>query len=421
MLQRLMKAGSTWAIADQMIASAGNFVLALLLARGLPPAEFGTFVLLNSVCLIVYGFHSNLIVSPLMVFGAPASASKSRIYPTAALAFTLALLPVSALFVFLAAASLHREIAGALAVLYALSWQLQETTRRALTCRFRYRDALWGDTISYLGQACIVGLLTLRPGTTLNTVFFTMAATSLTAVALQSWQAGLGLATWTQLRECGTEFWTLGKWMVVVSLTSAAASPVIPWMLNWFHGREAAASYQAATNVLGIANPIILSIPAIVMPAAATFMAKGSAQTGKSLSRLAMKSMIKFELIIAPWCAFVLLWPHTALIWFYGKGSVYGSQTVALRIGVLVCISSVPMVVFGAALTGVGRTKSNAAIQGAGAVASLVCAPPLIFVGGVAGAMVADSVSRSVRALVGIRALGASPHEEAKIAGFEGV
>jgi O-antigen/teichoic acid export membrane protein len=408
MLQRLMTAGSTWAIADQMVASAGNFVVALLLARGLPQAEFGTFVLLNSVCLIVYGFHTNLVVSPLVVFGASASANKIRIYPTAALAFTVALLPVTALVVFLASVSLHREVTGALAILYALAWQLQETTRRALTSRLRYRDALWGDAISYLGQACIVGLLTLRAGTTLNTVFLTMAATSLVAAALQSWQARLAPATWTQLRECRTEFWTLGKWMVVVSLTSMIAGPLFPWLLNWFHGRESAAAFQAVMNVVGLVNPLIISIPAIVMPVAANFLLTPGGSSRRSLLGLAMKYIAQFELLLAPWLLILLLWPHSALIWFYGKATAYGNQAFPLRMGVLVYILTVPMTVFGAVLTGSGRTKSNAAMQGVGAVASLVCAPSLIFVGGVVGAMLAETVARGVRVLYAVRSLGSS-------------
>jgi len=392
-----------------MVASAGNFFIALLLARKLSPADFGTFVLINAACLIVYGFHSNLIVSPLVVLGASASASKTQIYPTVALVLTLALLPVSALVVFSASAALHQEVTGLLAVIYVLAWQLQETTRRSLLSRLRYKDAIWGDSISYLGQAFIVGLLTLCTETTLNTTFAVMAATSLAAAALQAWQGKLVPMTWTQLRDCGTEFWTLGKWMVVVSLTSIAAGPLFPWLLNWFHGREATASYQAAMNVLGLANPVILSIPTIAMPPAATFLLRRSANPGRSLLGLGMKYVIQFELILAPWFTLLMLWPRTALVLFYGKASVYGSQTLALRIGVFVYILTIPMIVLGAVLTGSGKTKSNAAMQAGGAVASLVCAPPLIFAGGAIGAMLAEIVSRGVRVLLAIRSLSTAP------------
>lgn len=404
-LQRLIKSGSVWAIADQVVASGGNFAITLLLARGLAPAEFGTFVLINSACLIVFGFHANLIVSPLVVLGASASAAKSRTYSTVALMLTLALLPVSFLVVFSASASLHREVTGFLAVISILAWQLQETTRRALISKLRYRDAIWGDAISYLGQALLVGLLIMQPRFTLNETFGVMAATSVAAAAIQCWQLRLAPTTWSQLLVTGTEFWTLGKWLAVVSLTSVVAGPLFPWLLNWFRNKEAVASFQAVINVLGLANPLILSIPAIVMPTVANRMRESVGNPSKVLFNLTMRHVLWFELLLAPWLLILTVWPHVALISFYGKATAYGNQTVALRVGVLVYLLTVPMTILAAVLTGSGRTKSNAAMQGAGAVASLVCAPPLIFAGGVVGTMLAETVARGIRVWYAVRAI----------------
>jgi O-antigen/teichoic acid export membrane protein len=405
-LQRLKKVDSAWALADQMVASAGNFATALLLARALPPTEFGTFVLINAACLIAFGFHANLIVSPLVVLGASANGAKIRTYPAVALTFTLALLPVSMLIVFTASASLHREVTGGLAVIYILAWQLQETTRRALFSRLRYREAIMGDTLSYLGQTIIVGLLILHSGITLDKAFAMMAATSLAAAILQCWQVGLVLPTRKELSASGNEFWILGKWMIVVSLMSIIVGPLIPWLLNWLHGKEAVASYQALINVLGLVNPLLLSIPAIVMPAAANFLHKDSVHRNRSLLQMSVQYVLQFETILAPWLLILLFWPHNALILFYGKSTLYVHQTTALRIAVIVYILNVPLVVLGAVLTGAGRTKSNASMQSAGALGSLLCAPPLILVGGVVGAMLADTVTRGIRILFAIRSLG---------------
>jgi len=404
-LQRFMKNGSSWAIADQGIASAGNFATTLLLARGVPPAEYGTFVLLVSVCLVVFGFQGNLVVSPLVVLGASGTPGQTRSYLTAALVFTLALLPVSALIVLPAAISLHRVVTGIFALIYVVSWQLQETPRRALLSAFRYKDALWGDAISYLGQALLVGLLVIRKGATLNQAFALMAATSLVAAALQSWQARLAPTSWSILRDCGIKFWALGKWLVVVSILSIAEGPLSPWMLNWFRGRESAASFQAVMNVWGLANPILNSVSAIVIPATAAYLLTRENRTGKALIRLGMKYSLEFELILVPVFIVIALWPRAVLALFYGTNSVYAAQTLALRIGVIATIIYVPMTIFGAVLTGAGRTKTNASMHGAGAAASLVSSPPLIFLGGAAGAMLVEVVSRSARLVWAIRFL----------------
>jgi len=286
--------------------------------------------------------------------------------------------------------------------------------------RLRYRDAIWGDGISYIGQAVLVGLLSLRPASTLNEMFAVMAATSLAAAALQSWQIRAARATWTELRAAGTAFWDLGKWLVVGFLISTISGPIFPWLLNWFHGREAAATFQAVVNVLGISNPFIGSIPAIVMPAAANFVHHRGEYTSKSLLGLAMKYVVQLELIIGPLLLILALWPHAALTLFYGKQSIYLNETLALRAGVVAWLVMVPMTVFLAVLTGAGRTKRNAVVLGAGALAAVLFAPPLIFAEGTVGGMLATTVCRGACVLLGIWLLSSfsiRPGGKLKLAG----
>jgi len=408
-LKTIIKSSSAWAIADQVIASAGNFATALVLARGLPTAEFGVFVLINSACLIGIGLHGNLIISPLVVLGVSGDRDRSRIYPTVALMFTLAMLPAVALVVLPASQLLHRGATGILALIYVLAWQFQETMRRTLISRRRYRDAMWGDGFSYVGQAMIVALLFQRPGMTLNLAFLVMAATSLAAATLQGWQLKLVSASLSELRKYAFEFWVLGKWLAIVSLISLIASPLFPWLLNWFHGKEAVAIFQATMNVFGLANPLILSIPAIIMPAAANLLSGSGATGRRSLIDLSMKHVLLFEGIIAPWLLLLLLWPHEVLTLIYGKASIYSGQTGMLRLGVLVCIFNIPMAVMQAALTGVRKTKSNAVMYGVGSITSLVFAPIAIFAGGVFGAMLSEAVTRGSCLLAAMRSLYAIP------------
>ena len=127
---------------------------------------------------------------------------------------------------------------------------------------------------------------------------------------------------------------------------------------------------------------------------------------GKTLLAFGMRYVVQLELILAPLFVVVALWPQQALTLFYGRSSVYVSQTLALRIGVIVFAITVPLTVFGAVLTGAGRTKGNLAMNSAGTLASLLSAPPLIFAGGVLGAMSAEIVTRGVRVLYAIRLLG---------------
>ena len=59
-----------WAITDQAFFSGANFVVNILLARWLPPKEYGAFAVALSIFYLLLGFHTALITEPLMVFGA---------------------------------------------------------------------------------------------------------------------------------------------------------------------------------------------------------------------------------------------------------------------------------------------------------------------------------------------------------------
>src|SRR3954470_23333844 len=68
--RRLARLGSQgfWAIADQGLFAVSNLLVNVLLARGLAPAEYGAFATAYTVLLLVTGFHSALLIEPMLVF-----------------------------------------------------------------------------------------------------------------------------------------------------------------------------------------------------------------------------------------------------------------------------------------------------------------------------------------------------------------
>ena len=391
---------SFWALLDQGIVSAGNFISMVLLARSLSRVEYGTFVLIYGACSVVNGLHSNLIISPLVVFSSTPSLEKAKLHSMASIRLTLGFVAVSAIVVLSASASLHLTICGVVALGSVVAWQIQETLRRSLLARFRYIDAIWGDSFSYLGQAGLIGVMLWSRILTPARVFVAMGATSLLAAMIQLAQVGLVRCSLHQTKEIARDFWQLSKWLLLAGLTSIFAAPLFPWILNWAHGREAAAEFQALNTVLGAANPLMLSIPAIVMPAIANLIQGHPSGFEGVLRRRAMRYVVMFELVLLPWLVFVSFWPGTALRWFYGSGSPYCASLWPLRIGVVVYALTVPFTVFGAALVATGRSKAAALYSACGSGFELVIAPALIFGAGVAGAMVADSFSRGLKTIV---------------------
>jgi O-antigen/teichoic acid export membrane protein len=59
----------SFALLDQGLFAGANFIANILLARWLPPAEYGAFALAYSVFLLLGVFHNAMFTEPMMVFG----------------------------------------------------------------------------------------------------------------------------------------------------------------------------------------------------------------------------------------------------------------------------------------------------------------------------------------------------------------
>lgn len=71
LLQRIFPwaAKGGFAILDQVLFAGANFAVNILLARWLPPAEYGAFALAYSIFLLLGTFHTAIFTEPMLVFG----------------------------------------------------------------------------------------------------------------------------------------------------------------------------------------------------------------------------------------------------------------------------------------------------------------------------------------------------------------
>src|SRR3712207_1992334 len=58
-----------WAVLDQGFFASSNFVLNVLLARWLAPADYGAFSLAFAVFLLIGSLHTAVLTEPMLVFG----------------------------------------------------------------------------------------------------------------------------------------------------------------------------------------------------------------------------------------------------------------------------------------------------------------------------------------------------------------
>lgn len=374
---------ATWSFADQGVVSLGNFLTQIILVRALAPADYGIFVLLYSVMLILNHCHAAVVTYPLSVHGAMSDLDRLRKLTTSSLALTAMVAVPQTPIVFGVALFLNRSALTWAMVVALAFWQIQETLRRALMSHFRHRGALPGDAVSYCGQALVLWYLSRHGALSLPVIFQVIAVTSVVAAAVQVAQLRPKLASLGESLGLLRPYWRLGKWNLFTNATDTATASSFPWILDLAQGPPEAASFQAVSNLLRVSHPVIFGVNNLIVPASSRVGREGGIRRAW---RSALKSGAFGALFLLPYFLFLFFWPHLALSLAYGHASGYVGLTTPLRWFVLLYVFMYVFSVLGAFLNGVGHPSMLFAAEVVGAVCALAAGIPLTVRYGLVGA-----------------------------------
>jgi len=372
-----------WPLADQGAVSAGAFLTNVVLARTLVPSEYGVYGVYLSVFLAMNAVHSALITYPLST--TPSAGDAQALGKETAAAVHLTMVLFAPLAVLLAAvASLFQPWTTVLAAwAAAVCWQAQETTRRGLMAALRHRTVIWGDALSYLGQAAAVGLLSLGQRPRLSHVFVLMAATSLAAALWQARQLRLRRATGDVLRQAQQTAARLGGWTLASSLASLLPVQGFVWVLTLSRGPAEAASLLAVLNVLGVSHPLLFGMTNWMLPATAAAFHRGGE---RAAFHTAARSWLPGAATAAGMLVFLFLQPGFALRLLYGAASPYAGLSAPLRWGALAYLLMFGSQLYGCYLLALRRVRRGLWMQLAATGAAAVAGFPLAIGHGAAGA-----------------------------------
>src|SRR5262249_35233931 len=203
---------ATWVLIDQGVVSLGNFLTINLLVRNLAETKYGAFNVLLETMLYLNSLQAAVINYPLTIKGASGDHANLKRLATASVGLTLGLLPLLGAAIAVAAAVLQGWDFAIVAIAAMVLWQVQETLRRALISELRFADAVWGDAISFLGQAATLFILGRMGMITFGSALLVMSLTSGAAIALQAMQIGLIRVRLRELKVIARDFWKLGWW-----------------------------------------------------------------------------------------------------------------------------------------------------------------------------------------------------------------
>jgi O-antigen/teichoic acid export membrane protein len=394
---RLLIHRASWTLVDQGVVSLGNFLLNVLLARALGTEEYGEFALFLGAIFILRNVDYSFISYPLSLRLCVArDAERARLLGnTVLIAAALAL--VLAVIMGLGATLLEADGIELPACLCYLCWQAQETSRRCLLADFRYRDAVFGDGISYVGQALLVALATWLDVITLPAALCLMSVTFAAGAFVHASKLRYGRPDLAEARRLAREYLSVGKWSFISYQLVLTRVQLFPWVLAALAGTAATASLQAALNIANMMNPIIFGIGnAVPQVAAHAYRTGGAIGASRTAFGYILFGLGPILLI----CAVAVLMPDLLLRMAYGPSSPYLAVALGLQLLAIAGVLDYIAEMINKTLLGVeeGRLSSLVNVLAVGVAAVLAFA--LIGRLGVLGACLAVLIANLVR-LVG--------------------
>ena len=378
------------AILDQGLFASSNFVLNVLLACWLAPAEYGAFALAYSAFLLLGVLHSALLTGPMLVFGPGRYRERFPEYLGILLRVHFALmLPIAALLVatafllgWLYSPAVERSFLG-LAIagpVILLLWLL----RRALYAQLNPGLAAVGGVVYLL--VLVASTLTLRAvgRLTAATGFLTMAAGSLVACLLLFVMVRPNVAADSSAsRAVAADHWHYGKWLAAASGPYWVTDSIYFLVLPAWAGLAASGGLKALLNIVMPVLQTISALGLLLLPVLVRDRDGGGRRAMKTTMKLALALFV-----LASACYLALLWGFRFQIFHFlyaGKYTGYASWPLLL-VGLLPFAQSLPVVV-GSALSALEQPSLYFWSSVGSATVTLLLGVPLASRLGVGGAI----------------------------------
>lgn len=280
---------------DQGLYSGANFLINVLLARWLPPEEYGAFTIAFSIVPILTALHSSFLTEPMLVFGTSRYGGRFSsylgvlIYGHFGIAIAIALICAAASIIFRRIGS--SVIAGTLAGLALGSpfILLASLSRRAFYVLLKPHwsavgSAVYLVTIMTGVYACYRWRL-LTGGSSAALMGFSAGVTSLGILLVL--KPSLKRSSLRQLtKEVLSDHWRYGRWAVGSSLLSSSYSALYYILITAFMSLSSVAVLRAFQNLFAPASQLLVSVALPLVP----WVAERSAKRGPAcLTRYAVR------------------------------------------------------------------------------------------------------------------------------------
>ena len=307
---------------DQGLVSFTNFFTSLILARYLIPADYGIFVILYAIFILLNQIQVSVISGPMLTLGAPLSDRESQIYFSSLSIILLVsflllgflILPVTKYILF-TIFNLSIEKPFTVMVLAAICFMAQEFLRKIYYTTLRLESVLQNDLICY--GLRIIGIIILIKADCLTVVnvFVVIGITYFIGAIWGLYQHRFLLfSKKVDLKVNFLRNWHFGKWLLGGSIADQSSNQIFFYMTGILLSASMVGVLGAARNILGLANIILLGLDNWLNPTASIHFAKN----GKgALNRLLVRVSIWGGVVIGAYCIAASLFSQVLLDLLY--------------------------------------------------------------------------------------------------------
>ena len=341
---------NVWAMCDQILISAANFITMALAARAMGKTQFGAFTLVYSALLLANVLQSTLVTQAHNVIAATKTGLSYATYTSTTAVGQIAIVLIEMFGAIAVALWAWKINSPYLALLIALipgivGWQLQEFVRRVLYTEGRIGAAFANDVISYAGQTIWIIVLWYVQKLTGSSAMYALAWTSLAAAIFGVWQLRGSIAfkfDWSVL----AENWHFGKWLAGAELVGWCTSlNMYLWLAAKIVNTGAAGDLKAAQLVFGPTRVLAFFLGNILP----IQFARGLARGGDSEMHASYhKTIAVIAPLLGTYCLLAAVFAKP-LMSFYGPD--YAADVRVLQLYALCAFLSYMQMVVAAALS----------------------------------------------------------------------
>ena len=312
-----------WGLADKALPVVYGLGYVWLVIRVLPEEEFGNFVLVQEIFLIISGLATAFALQPLLKFSSESNADLRQIV-SASLLLNGAFIVAASLFVVLLsspAGQLFNSPALSVLLLYVPAMLIASFVRNftmvLLQAKFRFREVFWVDAMHFLGAPFLVWVLSRmhRFDTALDMIVVNLISLSLSSVAGLWFTRGMTRLTLSPSRAAMGSVYHYGKYTLGGIVSSLVSTRADSFILSAFTGPLQVAVYNSVKVFVRIYEMATQVVQMFVLPASSRLSSLGEFGTVKALTE---KAILFLTLGLLPVTATFLLFPGFLVSILYG-------------------------------------------------------------------------------------------------------